>query len=156
MNSAISRPEMTSPHRSQPLETEHAADAAAMLELGRRLAAELSPGEIVALDGELGAGKTQLAKGIAEGLGSLDVVTSPTFPLANEYRSGPLAMIHLDFYRLESAGEALRIGWDDYLDEEAVVVVEWASKFPELFPPERTRRYLLEHAPGGGRRLTRR
>ncbi len=112
----------------------HAVDAAGMLDAGRRFAENLQSGDVVALDGDLGAGKTQFCKGLAAGLGSEDAVTSPTFSLVQEYRSGRLPLHHFDWYRLETSDEVLRLGWDDYLDEPGIVVVEWASKFPELLP----------------------
>lgn len=105
-----------------------------MIEAGQRLATELEPGDVVALNGPLGAGKTHFAKGIVSGIGSADEVTSPTFALVNEYSSGRFPVFHFDFYRLDSADELLRIGWDEYLDDEGIVLVEWASKFPDLLP----------------------
>jgi tRNA threonylcarbamoyladenosine biosynthesis protein TsaE len=90
----------------------------------------------VALCGQLGAGKTHFSKGIVAGLGASEAVTSPTFSLVNEYRSGRLRVFHFDFYRLEEASELVAIGWDDYLEEDGVVIVEWADKFPELLPEE--------------------
>ena len=105
-----------------------------MIEAGRQLATEFESGEVVALNGPLGAGKTHFAKGIVAGLGSDDEVTSPTFALVNEYLSGRIPVFHFDFYRLDSADELLRIGWDEYLDEDGIILVEWASKFPDLLP----------------------
>ena len=92
----------------------------------------------MALQGGLGAGKTHFTKGIAEGLAeglncSLEV-TSPTFTLVHEYQGGRLPLYHFDFYRMASEEEVLRIAWDEYLDENGVVVVEWPDKFPGLIP----------------------
>ncbi len=101
---------------------------------GRTLAASLKPGDVLALDGDLGAGKTHFVKGIAAGLGCNADVTSPTFTLVHEYTGGRLPLFHFDFYRLETEDEALRLGLDDYLAEHGVVVIEWAGKFPALFP----------------------
>ncbi len=117
---------------------------------GRELGTGLRAGEVIALRGNLGAGKTQAVKGIAEGLGSAMAVASPTFALVHEYRDGRLPLFHFDFYRLEAADEVLRLGWDDYLDEQGVVVVEWPDRFPELLP-EGTRWFELEHVAEGGR-----
>ena len=104
-------------------------------ELGRALAATFHGGEIVALSGDLGAGKTQLCKGIAAGLGcDEEAVTSPTFTLIHEYRGGRLPVFHFDFYRLESAEETLALGLDEYLDSGGVVLIEWADKFRPLLP----------------------
>ena len=104
-------------------------------ELGRRLAERLRPGDVLALAGDLGAGKTQFAKGIAAGLGVEAEVTSPTFTLIHEYPGGRLPLFHADLYRLETEKEALGIGLDDYLESEGVTVVEWADKFAALLPP---------------------
>ncbi len=103
-------------------------------EIGRRLAAELHRGDVLALAGDLGAGKTHFTKGIAAGLGIDAGVTSPTFTLIHEYPGGRLPLYHIDLYRLEAAGEALDMGIDDYLGGDGVTVVEWADKFAELLP----------------------
>ena len=110
----------------------------AMIALGREVAAGLHAGSVLALQGGLGAGKTHFTKGIAEGLAdglnySLEV-TSPTFTLVHEYQGGRLPLYHFDFYRMDSEDEVLRIAWDEYLDEDGVVVVEWPDKFPGLIP----------------------
>lgn len=104
---------------------------------GRALAGTLKAGSVVALVGGLGAGKTQVAKGIVAGLGYEGAVTSPTFALVHEYvgSGARLPAYHFDFYRLEGAGEALSLGWDDYVEAGGVCVVEWADLFPELVPP---------------------
>ncbi|MDF1823180.1 MAG: tRNA (adenosine(37)-N6)-threonylcarbamoyltransferase complex ATPase subunit type 1 TsaE [Verrucomicrobiales bacterium] len=112
------------------------SDEAGMIAAGADLGASLEAGSVVALCGDLGAGKTHFSKGIVSGIGADDAVSSPTFSLVNEYRSGRLPVFHFDFYRLESADELIQIGWDDYLDEEGVVIVEWADKFPGLLPEE--------------------
>lgn len=103
-------------------------------ELGRDYAAQLRAGDVLALDGDLGAGKTQFIKGVAAGLGHDGAVTSPTFTLVHEYTGGRLPLFHFDFYRLESGDEALRIGLDDYLGANGVLAIEWAGKFPEVLP----------------------
>lgn len=105
-----------------------------MQSLGRALAVELAAGAVLALDGELGAGKTELVKGLAEGLGYPGAVTSPTFSLLHEYRGGRLDLFHLDFYRLKEAHEVLELGWDELLEEGGLVAVEWARLHPELLP----------------------
>ena len=105
-------------------------------ELGRSYAAQLRSGDVLALDGDLGAGKTQFIKGLAAGLGHDGTVTSPTFTLVHEYTGGRLPLFHFDFYRLESGDEALRIGLDDYLGAGGVLAIEWAGKFPEVLPAE--------------------
>jgi tRNA threonylcarbamoyladenosine biosynthesis protein TsaE len=117
---------------------------------GRDLAASLSAGEVVALCGNLGAGKTQATKGIVEGMGSAAAVTSPTFTLVHEYADGRLPVFHFDFYRMERAEEVLTVGWDDILDEPGVVIVEWADLFPDLLPPH-TRWFQFTTQPDGSR-----
>lgn len=129
------------------------ADAAAMRALGRELGRELRGGAVVGLDGELGAGKTELVKGLAAGLGFDGAVTSPTFTLLHEYRGGRLPLFHFDFYRVGQAAEILDLGWDE-LAEEGVIAVEWAERFPELLP-EGTLRLAIEIGPDGGRLVTR-
>ena len=103
--------------------------------LGERTAATLRPGDVLALCGDLGAGKTHFVKGLAAGLGVASSVTSPTFTLIHEYPGGRLPLYHLDFYRLESEDDALRIGFEEYLDAGGVLAIEWADKFPALLPP---------------------
>jgi len=109
--------------------------------LGTRLAAELPPG-VVLLIGNLGAGKTTLAKGIAYGLGAAlpDDVSSPTFTLIHEYGHG--LVYHVDLYRLEESREVEGLGLDDIIDSGALVLIEWGERFPELFPPPRTEIHL--------------
>lgn len=107
----------------------------AMIELGRQLASELEDGSVLALCGGLGAGKTHLTKGLVAGLGCPAEVTSPTFSLAHEYQGGRLDVFHFDFYRMDSLDEVIRIGWDDYLESQGVIIVEWPDKFSELLPP---------------------
>jgi len=104
------------------------------LELGRQLAASLRRGDVLALAGDLGAGKTQFTKGLAEGLGVECDVTSPTFTLVHEYHGGRLSLFHIDLYRLEDEEEVLDIGLDDYLESDGVTVIEWADKFEALMP----------------------
>jgi tRNA threonylcarbamoyladenosine biosynthesis protein TsaE len=101
---------------------------------GRAFAARLRAGDVVALSGDLGAGKTCLTKGIAAGLGVTAPVTSPTFTLIHEY-SGKLPVYHIDLYRLESPRDALAIGILDYFGGNGVCIVEWAEKIADLLPP---------------------
>jgi tRNA threonylcarbamoyladenosine biosynthesis protein TsaE len=108
--------------------------AEAMIDAGERFAATLRAGDIVALNGDLGAGKTHFSKGLAAGLGAGEDVTSPTFSLVQEYLSGRIPVYHFDFYRLESSAELISLGWDDYLDEGGIIIAEWADKFPEALP----------------------
>jgi tRNA threonylcarbamoyladenosine biosynthesis protein TsaE len=101
---------------------------------GSRLATTLRRGDVLALTGDLGAGKTHLVKGIAAGLGIASEVTSPTFTLIHEYAGGKFPLYHIDLYRLDSPDEALKIGLDEYLDGDGVTVIEWADKFSALIP----------------------
>ena len=105
------------------------------LAFGRKLAASLQPGAVLALCGDLGAGKTHFVKGLAAGLGADGEVTSPTFTLIHEYTGGRLPLFHADWYRLDDETELVKIGLDDYLAEDGIVVVEWADKFPKALPP---------------------
>src|SRR5476649_710526 len=98
------------------------------LAFGGSVADSLRRGDVLALCGDLGAGKTHFVKGLAAGLGAGDVVTSPTFTLIHEYIGGRLPLYHFDFYRLESDTEALKIGLDEYLDGDGVSAIEWAEK----------------------------
>jgi tRNA threonylcarbamoyladenosine biosynthesis protein TsaE len=101
---------------------------------GCAAACHVGAGDVLALAGDLGAGKTQWVKGLAAGLGSDAAVTSPTFTLIHEYGGGRLPLYHMDCYRLAEPEELLAIGMDDYLDGSGVLVIEWADKFPELMP----------------------
>ncbi len=116
--------------------------AADTFAFGRELAGQLRPGDVVALSGDLGAGKTVLVKGIAAGLGVEQEVTSPTFTIIHEYRGGRWPLVHVDLYRLDSVAQALAIGIEDYLGGDGVTVIEWAEKIEPLLP-ERTRRIHL-------------
>lgn len=108
------------------------------IELGRRLAAGWPRPCIVLLIGDLGAGKTTMTKGIAEGLGvaRADDVSSPTFPLIHEYGEAG-EMYHIDLYRLDTTREVESLGLDEIFARDAVVVLEWAERFPTLLPASR-------------------
>jgi tRNA threonylcarbamoyladenosine biosynthesis protein TsaE len=99
--------------------------------VARQIASELQAGDIVALQGELGAGKTHFTKGLVAGMASPASVTSPTFTIVHEYPGGRLPVYHFDFFRLEDARAASAIALDDYFFGEGVSVVEWADRFPE-------------------------
>jgi len=111
-------------------------DPAATRDLAARLAAAARPGDLLCLVGDLGAGKTQFAKGFAVGLGIDDVVSSPTFVLMTEY-AGRLLMFHLDLYRLADAADALAGGLIDERQTEGVALVEWAERLGEALPTGR-------------------
>ncbi|HUI07632.1 MAG TPA: tRNA (adenosine(37)-N6)-threonylcarbamoyltransferase complex ATPase subunit type 1 TsaE [Verrucomicrobiae bacterium] len=109
---------------------------------GERLATGLERGDVLALSGELGSGKTALIKGVARSLGISQEVTSPTFALIHEYVGGRLPLFHLDLYRLDSIRQALAIGVEEYLNGDGVTVIEWAEKIEPLLP-ERARRVRI-------------
>lgn len=104
--------------------------------LGERLATELPPKAVVLLIGNLGAGKTTLAKGIVKGLGAAqpDQVSSPTFTLIHEYSP---SVYHIDLYRLDRPDQVATLGLDEIFDRTAVVLIEWGERFLELMPEER-------------------
>ncbi len=132
-----------------PAET---ASPAGTLALGERLAAHLRPGDVLALYGDLGAGKTHLVRGLARGLGGdPDDVSSPTFTLVNEYATHP-PLYHLDAYRIERLDELERIGVEEYLYGEGLCVVEWPERLEPLLPPH-TLRLRLTHLGGDRRRV---
>jgi tRNA threonylcarbamoyladenosine biosynthesis protein TsaE len=111
-----------------------AANAEEMNHVGALFARECQPGTIFALVGDLGAGKTHWTQGFVRELGSQAAITSPTFGLLHEYTDGPIPVFHLDFYRMKTAEEAIALGWDELLDQPAIIITEWADRFPELFP----------------------
>lgn len=120
---------------------------------GSELALTLAAGDVIALCGNLGAGKTQITRGIVAGMESKAAVTSPTFTLIHEYVDGRLPVFHFDFYRMESANEVIGIGWDEFLTEPGIIIVEWADMFPDLMPSN-TRWFHIEALPDGSRRVT--
>ena len=120
---------------------------------GHALAGTLNSGDVIALCGELGAGKTHLVKGLVAGLGAECAVTSPTFTLIHEYFGGRLPLFHADWYRVEEEQDLMKIGIDDYLAEDGVVVVEWADKFPKALPPK-TRWIKFRFLEDGTREVT--
>jgi tRNA threonylcarbamoyladenosine biosynthesis protein TsaE len=105
---------------------------------GERIAASLPPRAAVLLIGNLGAGKTTLAKGIVKGLGAAapEEVSSPTFTLIHEY-GGARKVYHIDLYRLDTEAEVASLGLDELFDREAVVLIEWGERFPRLMPQPR-------------------
>ena len=104
--------------------------------LGRALAQHLTPGTVVAFTGDLGAGKTAFVRGMAQGLGIAQRVTSPTFAIVNEYEGGRLPLFHFDMYRLNSADDLFDIGWEDYLSRGGVCAVEWSENVMDALPED--------------------
>ena len=103
--------------------------------IGKRLGCALSGGDVVALTGPLGSGKTWFTKGIGLGFGVAadEVITSPSFSLVNEYE-GRCFLYHMDLYRLDNLADIMAIGLDDYFHDQSLVVVEWAERCPEILP----------------------
>ena len=107
--------------------------------LGRRLGEILDQSTVVAFTGDLGAGKTAFARGLAKGLDIPDRVTSPTFTIVNEYEGGRLPLFHFDMYRLSSADELFDIGWEDYLARGGVCAVEWSENVDDALDEDAIR-----------------
>ena len=105
------------------------------LELAENIESEKFPGMLICLDGELGSGKTVFVKGFAKALGIEETITSPTFNLVKEYDEGELPLCHMDVYRLDSDDET--IGLSDYLNSDAVCIIEWSEIIADQLPEER-------------------
>ena len=105
-------------------------------ELGVRMAEKLRAGDVILLEGPLGAGKSELARGIAQGLGVRETVTSPSFTILNVYTSGRIPLYHFDWYRLESEEELYELGMEEYLGGDGIALVEWPGKCPDAIPEE--------------------
>ena len=133
--------------------TIHLADAAATEAFGAALAPALRPGDVIALYGSLGAGKTTLARGLLRGLGHDGDVASPTFPIVQAYAPPDtrIPLWHVDLYRIENGSELDEIGLGEALGE-AALVIEWPERLPFLWPE--ALRLTLSAEPGGGRALT--
>ena len=123
-------------------------------QVGVALGKTLTPGTVLAYEGDLGAGKTAFTRGLARGLGAGDMVTSPTYTIVNEYLSGRIPLFHFDMYRLSCADDLWDIGWDDYLERGGVCAVEWSENVAEAMEDairvrieklgEETRRITIE------------
>jgi len=123
--------------------------------LGRRLSPDIKPGTIVLLRGDLGAGKTTLVKGIAEGFQAAlaEDVTSPTFTLIHEYRGPQVTLYHIDLYRIDTARELDTLALDDLMSANSILLIEWGEKF-ERFTKERDVEIAIEHLGEDERRVT--
>ena len=126
-------------------------DEAATLGFGEKLAQVLQPGLIVALSGELGSGKTTLARGVLRGLGYEGKVKSPTYTLVEHYKLSRLDLYHFDFYRFKDSRELLEAGFRDDFDSRNVCLIEWAERAQELLPTADLSVSLVEER--GGRRI---
>lgn len=122
-------------------------------EIARSLAALLGSGDVILLSGDLGAGKTTFAKGLAAGLGVADVVVSPTFTLARVYE-GRLPLVHVDLYRLEREHEVLDLGLDDLMGDDGVLVVEWGDVAAATLGAERLEVRLVAVGEGDDREIS--
>ena len=126
--------------------------------VGAALGSKLTPGTVIAYQGDLGAGKTAFTRGVACGLGAKESVTSPTYTIVNEYLSGKYPLFHFDMYRLASSDDLFDIGWEDYLDRGGVCAVEWSENVEEALESfllvniektgEDTRRITIEGGDG--------
>ncbi|MGM0882127.1 MAG: tRNA (adenosine(37)-N6)-threonylcarbamoyltransferase complex ATPase subunit type 1 TsaE [Bacillota bacterium] len=121
------------------------------IDLAQQLAAWVMPGALLALDGDLGAGKTRFSQAFAGAIGVEGIVNSPTFTIIKEYKGEQIPFYHMDVYRL-SLEEADELGLDDYFYGNGVTIVEWASLIKELLPPERLELFI-EHLGGDSRRI---
>lgn len=124
--------------------------------IGKELAEQAQPGQIFALSGDLGTGKTVFAKGFAQGLGIDEPVSSPTFTILQIYEEGRLPLYHFDVYRIEDPEEMEEVGLDEYLEGDGVCLIEWAERIEEMLPAEYGR-ITLEKDPEEGfdfRRIT--
>jgi tRNA threonylcarbamoyladenosine biosynthesis protein TsaE len=112
------------------------------INVGREFAARLTDGDVVALNGELGSGKTQFVKGVCLGLGVVEVVTSPSFIIMNEYKgerdgATPFSVFHFDFYRVKSLGEIYDLGVEEFLYGKGICLIEWAKAAVSVLPEKR-------------------
>ena len=123
-------------------------------EFGMKLASSLEPGDIVALIGDLGTGKTTLTKYIAKGLGVTENIDSPTFNIVKEHKSGIIPLFHFDVYRLSSGDELLDIGADEYFYSDGVGIIEWADIVADVVP-EKAKVILIEYGEKQGERIYR-
>ena len=121
---------------------------------GKKLAAELAPGIVIALTGDLGTGKTALTKSIAEGLGITEVITSPTFNIVKEYYSGRIPMYHFDVYRIGDIDEMYELGYEEYFYGNGVCIVEWAYLIEDIIPEDAIR-IDIEYGENEGERIYR-
>lgn len=106
------------------------------MELGRTLGSYIKKGTTICLTGDLGTGKTHFAKGLAEGLGVKETITSPTFTIVNEYHTGRVPLYHFDVYRVNDPDEVLQVGFEEYVYGEGVSLVEWADLIESILPDQ--------------------
>ena len=119
--------------------------------LAKEFANELKPGDVVCLEGDLGAGKTTFVQGLASALGVPGRVTSPTFCIVQEHQSKDMLLVHMDLYRLHGEEDVEAIGWEDYLARGAIFVIEWPERAGSLIPSQA--RHLSFHHMGEEKRI---
>ena len=119
------------------------------IEAGKIIGRALKKGDIICLDGDLGAGKTHLSKGIAKGLDIEEEITSPTFTIVQEYE-GRIALYHFDVYRIADSEEMYNVGFEDYLNKNGVIIIEWSEIIKDILPHDRLEIKMV-YAPEGGR-----
>lgn len=117
--------------------------------LGMKIGGQVLPGTVICVDGDLGAGKTVLAQGIAKGLGVTEPVVSPTFTILQEYRNGRLPFYHFDVYRIEDPEEMYEVGFEDYFYGDGVCMIEWSELIRGLLPEEYVRVTIEKKADRG-------
>ena len=121
------------------------------IDVAIRFAESLEAGQLVCLHGNLGAGKTVFARGVARGLGITEALCSPTFTIVQEYQGTDVRLYHIDLYRLQDSHDALSFGIENYIqDPAAVTLIEWAERIPDLLN-DKSRHVYLEHIPEGRR-----
>lgn len=103
--------------------------------LGQMIAQQITNKDVICMTGDLGAGKTTLSQSIMKNLGIVESITSPTYTIVNEYHD-PVKIFHFDVYRINDSDEMFEIGFDEYLDQEAVVIIEWANQIRDILPDE--------------------
>ena len=121
--------------------------------LGKRLAERLQPGDTVLLEGDLGAGKSELARGIARGLGIRGPVPSPSFTILNAYDEGRIPLYHFDWYRIEDSAEIGEMGMDEMIGGDGIALIEWGNNAPEWLP-ERALRITIRTLGGDDREIS--
>ena len=121
-------------------------------DVAKQFAATLNPGDVVCLEGDLGAGKTTFTQGVCAALGAKRAVTSPTYCIVSEHPAEKFLVVHMDLYRLHDEDDVLQIGWEDYLAQGAVLIVEWSDRAGSLIPPN-AKRVRFTYGTDGASRL---
>ena len=134
------------------MRTFHSSSTQQTIELGKKFALELLPGDIVALQGNLGSGKTHFVIGICEGLGGCVHATSPTFTMINEYEAASVKIVHIDLYRIVKREELIELGIDEYFNNECICLIEWPELMTEMFPKNHIR-VMIDYGVGDNERL---